>query len=124
MLITGASGQGKSTLALGLIAQGAKLVADDQVLLFAESDGRLIATRPTNLPPLIEARGVGLLHAPVARSAPVKWVVDMNEEEDQRLPPDRQITIMGLQRPLLYRGHPLHFPLSMAHLLRHGRYMP
>ena len=34
LLIMGASGSGKSSLALELMARGAKLVADDQVVVF------------------------------------------------------------------------------------------
>lgn len=123
VLITGDAGRGKSSLAIALIAQGAHLVADDQIALHAIPDGRLIATRPANLPPLIEARGIGLLNAPITRSAAISFVIDMNVDEDQRLPPPRQITIMGVERPLLYRGPSIHFAHSVAHFMRHGRGM-
>ena len=68
VLIIGASGRGKSPLAIGLIGTGGRLVADDQVCLHEAGD-TIVATRPASLPALIEARGVGLLNAPMARSA-------------------------------------------------------
>ena len=121
VLITGRAGQGKSTLAIALIGQGARLVADDQVYLHSAPQDILLATRPATLPGWIEARGIGLLQAPLARSASISWVIDMDTDETERMPPQREITILGHVRPLLYRGEPLHFASAVAHLLRHGR---
>ena len=45
VLLTGASGTGKSTIALELMAYGASLVSDDQVVLVAESDV-IVASAP------------------------------------------------------------------------------
>ncbi|MFZ9950137.1 MAG: HPr kinase/phosphorylase, partial [Gemmobacter sp.] len=49
VLILGPSGSGKSGLALGLIALGAGLVADDAVLIAPEGEG-VRAARPPGLP--------------------------------------------------------------------------
>lgn len=71
ILLLGESGAGKSDLALRLIAQGARLVADDRVELSAETNG-LIARPPAALAGLIEIRNVGIValpHAPQARIA-------------------------------------------------------
>jgi HPr kinase/phosphorylase len=57
VLILGASGAGKSGLALRMIALGALLVSDDQVLLERCGDV-LVARAPETLSGLIEARGV------------------------------------------------------------------
>jgi hypothetical protein len=68
ILLLGESGAGKSTVALKLLARGARLVADDRVELFAR-DGRLWGRPPASLAGLIEARGVGIVeidHAPEA----------------------------------------------------------
>ena len=61
-LILGASGRGKSTLALTLMAMGATLVSDDGVVLRRAPDG-LTASAPPALAGLVEARGIGLLRA-------------------------------------------------------------
>ena len=73
LLIIGPSGSGKSALALQLMASGAKLVSDDRTDVTRSND-RLIACSPAVLSGMIEARGVGILHAePVAEAvaAPV-----------------------------------------------------
>ena len=75
VLILGPSGSGKSDLALRLIDQGFSLVADDRVLLWT-SGGRLFGRAPETLTCLIEARGVGILKAPVPDFAPVSLAVD------------------------------------------------
>lgn len=64
VLITGASGAGKTTLALALVAQWrlagrfARLVGDDQVYLTGRA-GRLVANTPAPIAGLAEARGFG-----------------------------------------------------------------
>lgn len=69
VLLLGPSGSGKSDLALRLIAQGAKLIADDRVELYL-TRGRLWARPPKRLAGLIEVRGLGVIrhaHAPRGR---------------------------------------------------------
>ena len=68
VLLLGPSASGKSDLALRLIDRGAVLVADDQVALEGRA-GRLMASAPPHLPPLLEVRGVGLV--PMHRAGPV-----------------------------------------------------
>ena len=87
-LITGASGSGKSTLALALIALGATLVADDRTVLTLVGE-TLTAAPPETLAGRIEARGTGLLTLPHTPSASVAFVIDMDAEETERLPPPR-----------------------------------
>ena len=96
LLITGASGSGKSTLALSLIALGARLVADDQVCLNVEG-GSLVARRPATLPPLIEARGIGLLQADTVAHSRVAAVVDMDALETDRLPHHLSTMFLGCE---------------------------
>ena len=72
LLILGPSGSGKSGLALRLIALGATLVSDDRTRITAH-EGLLTATCPSPaILGLIEARGLGLLRAPVTESAKVQ----------------------------------------------------
>jgi serine kinase of HPr protein (carbohydrate metabolism regulator) len=76
VLIEGAPGSGKSSLALALIDRGAVLVGDDGVTL-AERDARLWAAPPPNIAGLIEVRHVGLVPLPTA-SAPLALVVRLD----------------------------------------------
>jgi len=62
VLITGRSGSGKSSLALQLMAIGHTLIADDQTDVTRHAD-RLWASAPPSIKGMIEARGVGILHA-------------------------------------------------------------
>ena len=78
VLVRGASGSGKSDLALRLLDQPgrgtgretmtARLVADDQVVI-TRRGGRLFAAAPARLAGLIEVRGIGIVtveHVPEA----------------------------------------------------------
>lgn len=76
VLILGASGSGKSRLALNLIDRGAQLVADDQVFLAADRGG-LFARAPQTTAGLIEVRGLGILHLGHRRLAKIVLVIDM-----------------------------------------------
>ncbi|WP_260922632.1 HPr kinase/phosphorylase [Novosphingobium sp. 9] len=66
ILIDGASGLGKSSLALTLIDRGARLVGDDSVLLDDSGDRLLVRPHPRTSG-LIEVRNLGLI-----RTAPVQ----------------------------------------------------
>ena len=59
VLIEGASGAGKSDLAIRLLEQGFRLVADDRVSVWA-CDGALYGRAPPALANLIEVRGLGI----------------------------------------------------------------
>jgi HPr kinase/phosphorylase len=76
VLLMGSSGSGKSDLALRLLARGAMLVADDQVMLRRE-EGRLIAGVDASIRGLLEIHGVGLVKYPVASNIPVRLVVQL-----------------------------------------------
>jgi serine kinase of HPr protein (carbohydrate metabolism regulator) len=58
-LIEGASGVGKSDLALRALGEGFALVSDDQTVIFV-SQGRLFGRAPDALGGLIEVRGTGV----------------------------------------------------------------
>lgn len=120
ILIRGASGRGKSALALQLMALGAGLIADDQVTLTRRGD-RLIASCPPALRGLIEARGVGILNAAPQQPAAVAVVVDLDQVETDRLPPHRRVTIVGCEVPLIYFNDGVGFASAIVQYLRAGR---
>jgi HPr kinase/phosphorylase len=121
VLILGPSGSGKSSLALALMATGARLVADDGVILRAGADGRLHARAPEATRGLIEARGVGLLKAAALSTAPLALVVDLGETETERLPPERTRTILGMTLPVVHKVESPHFPAAVQQYLVGGR---
>jgi HPr kinase/phosphorylase len=119
VLITGPSGFGKSALALHLMALGADLVADDQTEITAEPD--LIARCPTSLQGLIEARGVGILRASSIESAQIALVLDLGLSEPYRLPPQRAVTILGTQVPLVLGASNDHLAAAVLCYLKGSR---
>lgn len=120
LLILGPSGSGKSALGLKLISLGARLVADDRTEV-AVKGGALVARCPAPIAGLIEARGLGILHAPATEEAEVVLVADLGQSEDQRLPPVRRITILGCDVHLVLQVRNDHFPDALMLYLRHGR---
>ncbi|HEX9858913.1 MAG TPA: HPr kinase/phosphatase C-terminal domain-containing protein [Paracoccaceae bacterium] len=120
LLILGPSGSGKSELALALMGMGAGLVADDRTILARHGES-LIATCPDPLRGLIEARGVGLLRAEALDRAEVALVVDLGQRETDRLPPKRQIALLGLSLDLVLGQDEPHFPSAVLQCLRGGR---
>lgn len=127
VLILGASGSGKSRLALDLMTRGAHLIADDGVAidLGLETGTGPFLERPDTATDLIESRGLGLLGAgPVCGRAPLALVVDLDTAEPDRLPPRRNVTTGQAERPLILgAGHPF-LAASVLWMLRHGRAVP
>lgn len=120
LLIGGASGAGKSGLALQLMALGATLVSDDQTQIEAAPEG-LRMTAPASIRGLIEARGLGLLQAQTVASAPLFAVLDLDIEETDRLPPVRVTDILGHSVTLLHKQPSASFPAALVQYLRAGR---
>lgn len=120
LLILGPAGSGKSSLSLALMALGARLVADDRVILCVQGD-RLIADCPESLQGRIEARGIGILRAEAAGLVPVAQVVDLGQTETERLPPWRSITLSGLALPLALGPNGPHLASALMQLMRVGR---
>ena len=120
VLIHGAAGSGKSTLALQMIALGARLVADDRTIVTRKGTA-LIASCPETTRGRIEARGMGILAAPISASCQVTLVVDMDTEETERIPPLRQTEIHGIALPLQRKVDLPHFPAAILSYLEHGR---
>jgi len=120
VLIFGASGAGKSALALELMAWGARLVSDDQCEITVEG-GRVFVRAPVAIRGQIEARGVGILNADAAEVAEVVLVVDLDQGETERLPPQRQRDVAGVLLPLQHKVEKAHFPAAILQYLRSGR---
>ncbi|MCV2881596.1 HPr kinase/phosphorylase [Actibacterium sp. XHP0104] len=120
VLITGASGTGKSALALELMARGAELVSDDGVMLRL-IDGVPVASAPAAIRGMIEARGVGLLAAETCPAAPVVLVVDLDHPETERLPPMRETRLLDVPVPLVHNCVYPHFPAAILQYLKGGR---
>lgn len=119
-LFRGPSGSGKSGLALQLIALGAVLVSDDRTQL-SRWDADLLVFAPVAFANRIEARFVGLLKAPVASSAKLAFIVDMEHEELDRLPVQRHENWLGVDVPVIRKSSAPHFPASVALYLQGER---
>lgn len=120
LLILGPSGAGKSSLALQLMAFGCGLVADDRTLLRAEA-GHLVASCPARIAGRIEAWGLGILPARPDGPVPLVAAVDLGIAETRRLPPERQMRILGVPLPVLHNVASPAFPAALLHYLKAGR---
>jgi serine kinase of HPr protein (carbohydrate metabolism regulator) len=106
VLVRGASGSGKSSLILALLAarpETAWLVADDRVALRA-AHGRLVAAVPPSIAGLLEIRGVGIVARPFVSPAVVRLVVDLvPREAAPRLPSEEEAAaeVLGVHLPRL-----------------------
>jgi serine kinase of HPr protein (carbohydrate metabolism regulator) len=99
VLIAGASGRGKSDLALRLIDRGARLVCDDYTALRAEG-GRLLASAPAATTGRIEMRGVGIVEMDALPQAPICLYVDL-DLAPERLPERAAVTLLERSVPAL-----------------------
>ena len=120
VLITGASGSGKSALALGLMTRGAGLISDDRTILTRQGSD-IVASCPEPIRGLIEARGVGLLNATPHPPASVCLVVDLDRTETERFPPHRDVTILAISLPLINKVESSHFIDAVLLYLSGGR---
>lgn len=94
-LILGASGAGKSELALELIAIGATLVADDQTCL--ERVGTTVRlSAPPAIRGMIEMRGLGIIRVPSIDVARLAVIVDLDETERERMPEPAYAQVQGI----------------------------
>ena len=100
VLITGASGAGKSDLSLRLIDHGFTLVSDDQTIVKRDGD-RLIASPPPQLAGKLEIRGIGIVDMAYESGVPVALLVEL-ASEIQRLPDDsRERPFLGVALPIV-----------------------
>lgn len=123
LLILGASGAGKSSLALEMMSFGAMLVADDRVQLGAQR-GRITADCPEQIRGRIEARGVGILSAAPHGPVDLALVVDLDRPEPDRLPPHRKLDLLGVRLPLVLGQGRVHLAPVLLQYLAAGRWDP
>ncbi|MEC9368550.1 MAG: aldolase [Pseudomonadota bacterium] len=107
VLLRGPSGSLKSDLALRFLsrfaAEGAVLVADDQVLLRVH-DGVILARAPAAIAGKLEVRGIGIVDVPASGEARLVLVAVLGDaSEIPRLPPDPppSARICGVELPLV-----------------------
>ena len=109
ILILGASGSGKSDLALRLIERGAVLVADDRCELFVR-ESALWCRAPVSIAGLLEIRGVGIVELPFRDATPLALAVELVASDAvPRLPaadfysPPAELNLPHAPRPPLLR---------------------
>jgi serine kinase of HPr protein (carbohydrate metabolism regulator) len=109
VLLQGASGSGKSRLAMALLAAAergalrfARLVGDDRVHVEA-CHGRLLVRPAETLAGLLEVRGLGIRNVPYELLAVVGLVVELGAADADRLPAEEQqwAKIAGITLPRL-----------------------
>ena len=100
LLIEGPPGSGKSSLALGLIDRGARLIGDDGVELEA-FQGRLIARPHPNTRGLLEVRNLGLIALPVCPEAPVALRLLLDQAARRFVEAAETTEIAGIALPTL-----------------------
>lgn len=116
LLILGRSGAGKSELALELMGQGARLVADDQTDL-QRIGGSVWLSAPDAIRGMIELRGMGILRTDALERAPLAVIVDLDVTETERLPPLRNKTVLDLSFPLLSNAPGRAFAIGLKHYM-------
>ena len=98
ILLTGASGSGKSDLALRMILEkGAVLIADDRRRIRPPGANRPVASCPETIKGLLEVRGVGIVTPPAQAETEVFLVAELVSSlaEIERLPAPETTLICG-----------------------------
>ena len=121
VLITGAPGSGKTSLALALIDRGAVLIGDDGVELDV-ADGTLLASPAPATAGLIEVRNVGILKREAASRVPVALILKLDPEAPRLVEQAESETIDGVALPLirLYPESPVLALRAELALATHG----
>ena len=99
LLIEGAPGSGKSSLALALIDRGAVLVGDDGVMLVNVASGRLLASPHPNTRGLLEVRNLGILPFPAAEAVPVALLLRLTPDAPRYIEAANRAEIGGTSLP-------------------------
>ncbi|MEM7296563.1 MAG: serine kinase [Pseudomonadota bacterium] len=121
IVIAGASGAGKSSLTLAIMALGGRLVADDRVLVSRrECDKVLIGVAPAELTGQIEAYGIGILSAECA-PAPLLLAVELGEVLAPRHPEPEMLALCGARIPLVRTCYSPYLAAAVVQRLRSTR---
>jgi serine kinase of HPr protein (carbohydrate metabolism regulator) len=123
LLIEGAPGSGKSSLALALIDRGAMLVGDDGVAL-AALNGRLFAGPASATVGLLEVRNVGLVPMPYVDRAAIALVIALDPEAPRFIEAAEEREVLGVRLPFvrLWPGSPVLALRAEMALERYGRH--
>ena len=98
LLIRGKSGSGKSDLALRLIDSGATLISDD--LTICKKIGDYLYLYPhSKTKGLLEVREIGIMTVPYVENIKLTLVVELVEEEFERIPEMMSCSILGMKFP-------------------------
>jgi len=100
-LITGRPGSGKSRLAIKMIALGARLVADDRVVIRRIDDAAVLSA-PPRIAGVVEARGVGLIRLPETVEVPAALIVNLDRRAESRLPSVPTNDLLGIGCPVIF----------------------
>ena len=102
VLIRGASGAGKSDLALRMVGEGFRLVADDRVAVW-RSGGRAFGRAPAPLAGLCEARGQAIWRLSSLVLSPITLLVDLLADGvgAERLPALAEVDVAGVAIPAI-----------------------
>ncbi len=100
VMLCGASGSGKSDLALRLIDRGAILVSDDYTIA-RRMEGRLFATPPQTIAGKLEVRGIGILPMAHASDVPIALIVDLFDQVDRMPAEPMTRATAGIEIPVM-----------------------
>ena len=98
ILIRGQSGSGKSDLALRLIDSGATLISDDLTICKKIGDYLYLYPHPKTKG-LLEVRELGIMTVPYVENVRLFLVVELVEEEFERMPGMMSCSILGVKFP-------------------------
>ena len=98
ILIRGQSGFGKSDLALRLIDSGATLISDDLTICKKIGDYLYLYPHPKTKG-LLEVRELGIMTVPYVENVRLFLVVELVEEEFERMPGMMSCSILGIKFP-------------------------
>ncbi|WP_353228847.1 serine kinase [Novosphingobium sp.] len=100
LMIEGAPGSGKSSLALALIDRGATLIGDDGVILWADGARLLVSPHP-RIAGLLEVRNVGLITVPVAAAVPLALVLMFDTDAPRHIDVPELVERAGVAVPMV-----------------------
>lgn len=126
-VLLGPSGSGKSRIIAESMQFGARLVADDRIIL-SEQSGMLMASAPPELTGVLELRGLGLMRVndAIPRHV-VHLVVELSLDAPDRLPERETRSYLGHEVPYIRIEPALTSASVLLHYIKamqEGRILP